>query len=55
MLSGTSTVVGAESGVRVYVPAGVSQDSAFPFSAGEEIVIRIDPDDELVIIESGDD
>jgi len=34
----------------IYVPTEVARDSLFPFTPGEEITIRIDPDNQSLIV-----
>lgn len=34
----------------VYIPAGLVRDSAFPFEASERVHIRIDPENNLLVV-----
>lgn len=38
----------------VYVSQRVVSDSLFPFRAGEEVVVRIEPDKQRLVIEKAD-
>jgi hypothetical protein len=37
----------------IYIPTDVAKDSAFPFKVDEPIKIRIDPQNQRLIIEKG--
>jgi len=37
-------------GARVYIPAFVALDSAFPFKQDSEIIVEIDPQKKIVIL-----
>jgi hypothetical protein len=37
----------------IYIPTDVAKDSAFPFKVDETIKIRIDPQNQRLIIEKG--
>ena len=39
----------------VYIPTSVARDSLFPFEAGEEVNVRIDPEEKRLIITSTHD
>ena len=34
----------------IYIPADIAKDSAYPFRAGDEVVIRIDPEKKALIV-----
>ena len=36
----------------IYVPTAVAKDGLFPFSAGEEVVVRIEPKNKELVIRS---
>ena len=53
-LSGKGRLIKAEkSRTLLYISARVASDSAFPFSAGEELVVTIDKDNSRLIVERG--
>lgn len=39
----------------IYVSQKVASDSAFPFEAGDKLRIRIDPDENRLIVERADE
>ncbi len=34
----------------VYVPSEVARDSNFPFKSGDEVIVRIDPENKCLVI-----
>jgi len=34
----------------IYIPADIAKDSAYPFRAGDEVVIRIDPEKKVLVV-----
>lgn len=51
-LEGNGRYVAYEKSRRlVYISAKVADDSAFPFEPGDQLVVRIDPDGQRLVIE----
>jgi len=48
LLEDKGSVTGSKGRIWIYVPAGVANDSAFPFKKGEKVKVRIEKD-KLVI------
>lgn len=52
MLSDESKIVrvGKQGGARLYIPSNVVNDSQFPFEMGEKVEVKIDTEQNIVII-----
>ena len=57
MLSGKGKVWKANSQVRahvIYIPADITKDSLYPFKEKETVTIRVDPENNCLIVEKRD-
>lgn len=53
VLEAKATITGNKEGtrLRIYIPTVISMDSAFPFKKGDNVKIKIDKDEGVLIIE----